>query len=423
MIQHRMARRIPLFLLLVAFAVGAVPAGAQEDELEGGPVIVADIRGPLDQRSFDFLIDAVETPGAQLVVVQLDSPGVSGGDTAAVIEVLDRDTVPFVVWVGPSGAKAYGPFIRDMLVRADAVGASPGARLGYFDQKDTSCQALASFCGHEQHTIGQDGPNDPGVTDVEPTIGLFIVGLDGRVMETASGVITIETGRQVISDDGIEVTVPSVEVRFLKPRLFTRFLRLASQPEAAFFFLLVGIGLAAFEFYAAGVGLMAVVASLALFLAGYGLATLPMDWFAVLLVVVGLVLWTADLQRNQLRVRSYMGGALLLWGGLTFTNTAPQYPPRWWVIVLAIIGTGLFYVFALTTVIRSRFSTPTIGREYLVGRQGIAETGFDPEGTVVVDGATWRARSHRAAGLAAGDSIEVLEVRGIVLEVGPVGDS
>ena len=416
-----MARRIPLFfLLLVAFAVVAVPAAAQEEGVQGDPVVVADIRGPLDQRSLDFLVDAIETPGAQLVVVQLDSPGVSSGDTAAVTEVLDRAAVPFVVWVGPSGANAYGPFIGDMLVRADAVGASPGARLGYFDPEGTSCEAAEPFCGHEQSKVDQDGPNDPGITDVQPTIGLFIVGLDGRAMETASGVVAVETGTQAMSDDGIEVTVPSVEVRFLKPSLFTRFLRLASQPEAAFFFLLVGIGLAAFEFYAAGVGLMAAVASLALFLAGYGLATLPMDWFAVLLVVVGMVLWTADLQRNQLRIRSYAGGVLLLWGGLTFTNTSPQYPPRWWAIAIAIIATGLFYVFALTTVIRSRFSTPTIGREHLVGRQGMAETGFDPEGTVVVDGARWRARSHRAAGLGAGDSIEVLEVRGIVLEVGPV---
>ena len=74
---------------------------------------------------------------------------------------------------------------------------------------------------------------------------------------------------------------------------------------------------------------------------------------------------------------------------------------------------------ALTTVARSRFSTRTIGRGHLVGRRGVAKTGFDPTGIVEVDGAAWRARTHRAAGLGAGDPVEVLAVSGIVLEVGP----
>ena len=85
----------------------------------------------------------------------------------------------------------------------------------------------------------------------------------------------------------------------------------------------------------------------------------------------------------------------------------------------SVIGIALFYGFALTTVVRSRFSTLTIGREYLVGKIGTAETDFDPEGVVVVDGARWRARSHRAAGLGPGDPIQVMEVSGILLEVGP----
>ena len=68
------------------------------------------------------------------------------------------------------------------------------------------------------------------------------------------------------------------------------------------------------------------------------------------------------------------------------------------------------------------FATPTIGREHLVGRRGVAATAFDPEGVVDLDGARWRARTTRAADLAPGDEVEVLEVKGIVLEVGPTGN-
>jgi membrane-bound serine protease (ClpP class) len=144
-----------------------------------------------------------------------------------------------------------------------------------------------------------------------------------------------------------------------------------------------------------------------------------MNWFGVALALFGLLLYTWEFQQNRLGIRSVVGTAALLGGGFWYTSAAPQYTPAWWGVVITVIGIALFYGFALTTVVRSRFSTLTIGREYLVGKQGVAETDFDPEGVVVVDGARWRARSHRAAGLGPGDAIEVLEVNGILLEVGP----
>jgi membrane-bound ClpP family serine protease len=115
-----------------------------------------------------------------------------------------------------------------------------------------------------------------------------------------------------------------------------------------------------------------------------------------------------------------VGSAFLLGGGLTLTQAAPQFEPRWWAVVLTVIGIASFYIVALTTVARSRFSTRTIGREHLVGRHGVAETSFDPMGIVEVDGARWQARSHRAAGVGPGDAIEVVAVSGIMLEIAPV---
>ena len=250
---------------------------------------------------------------------------------------------------------------------------------------------------------------------ISPSIGQFIAALDGRTIEG----VTLETTETIIADDGTEVIVPSVFVEFRKPGLFTRFLRLSIFPEATFFFLVAGIALMAFEFYAAGAGITAAVSVLSLFLAGYGLATLPINWVAVAATLLGMWMYTWEFQRNQLGVRSIVGTALLLGGGFTLTTASPQFAPRWWAVILVVIGIALFYVFAMGTVVRSRFSTPTLGREHLVGARGVAETDFDPEGFVTISGARWKARSHRAAGLQPGDEVEVIEVKGIVLEVGP----
>ncbi|MCP3977159.1 MAG: hypothetical protein GY720_21935 [bacterium] len=422
-----MRRLIPFALVATALASLAAPAFAGQG-VPGGPVVVADVRGPLDQRALDFLEDAVRTPDAQLVVIQMNNAGISSGDPAELFRAVAQSTTPIAIWVGPAGAVAYGG-AGQLMLAADFTGAAPGTKVGLLEPVVIGANLPGTDPADAKRSAGAavtealsvtEGGSTPLVDTVVPTIGQFLAGLDGKTVTSgAAAGVTLETARQVEAEDGSTITVPAVEVRFVKPALFTRFLRLASRPEAAFFFLLAGIAIATFEFYAAGVGVAAGVSVMSLFLAGYGWATLPMNWVGVVIALAGLLLYTWDFQRNQLGLRSIAGTVALLVGGFFYTSAAPQYNPAWWAVILTVIGIALFYGFALTTVVRSRFSTLTIGREYLVGKLGTAETDFDPQGVVVVDGARWRARSHRAAGLGPGDDIQVLEVNGILLEVGP----
>ena len=73
----------------------------------------------------------------------------------------------------------------------------------------------------------------------------------------------------------------------------------------------------------------------------------------------------------------------------------------------------------MTAMIRSRFSTPTIGREGMIGEEGTAEVDVAPDGVVLIRGARWRARTNRATPIPAGDPIQVVAVDGLVLEVEP----
>ena len=73
----------------------------------------------------------------------------------------------------------------------------------------------------------------------------------------------------------------------------------------------------------------------------------------------------------------------------------------------------------MTAMVRSRFSTPTIGREELVGELGAAVADVDPDGVVRVRDALWRARTNRATPIRAGDNVRVVSVEGIMLEVEP----
>ncbi len=411
-------RRILLLLVMVApAALLAVPALATATD-DAGAVVIADVRGPLEQRAIDFLAEAASTEDARLVVLQLNNPGAASGDPGALFDAVSTATVPVVAWVGPSGAVAYGPLV-ELLTLVDDAGAAPGATIGYAGEGSPGPAAPLATTTVE---VGTDPV--PGVVDtVAPTIGQYLAALDGRTFDTADGPVVVDVVETTSSEDGTETLVASSEVVFLKPGLLTRILRLAVRPEAAFFFLVAGLAAATFEFYAAGAGIAAAVASLCVFLAGFGVASLPMNWLALAAVPLGVVLVTMDFQDAAPSWRGVAGTGAMLLGGLNLTTASPLFAPRWWAVVLTVIGYLAFVLVALTTVARARFSTRTIGREHLVGKTGIATTGFDPTGIVEVDGARWRARTHRAAGVGPGDEVEVVAVTGIVLEVGRVREA
>jgi membrane-bound serine protease (ClpP class) len=402
-----------------------VPAVAQEPA--PGPVVVADVRGPLDQRALDFLVDAVHTEDAQLVVLKIDNPGIASGDPSALLGAIETTSNQVVAWAGPEGAVAYGG--AGQLLGAVAVaGAAQGAHIGFMSPT-VAGEELSLLAGAEiaeladREVVIVDESTTALIDIVEPTIGQFIAALDGMEVATNSRQVTLETAMETTLEDGSTVVVSSVDVRFLKPTLLTRFLRLGTRPDAAFFFLLAGLSVVAFEFYAAGGGVAAAVAALSLFLAGYGFTTLPMNWPAVVAAVVGVGLYTWDFQRHELGARSVLGTVLMLWGGIVFVGGSPQIETSVWSVLLTVVGVMLFYLFAMTTIVRSRFGTPTIGREHLVGAIGVAESALEPDGVVAIDGAKWRARAHRAAGIERGSRIEVLAVEGIALQVAPAEDS
>jgi membrane-bound serine protease (ClpP class) len=74
----------------------------------------------------------------------------------------------------------------------------------------------------------------------------------------------------------------------------------------------------------------------------------------------------------------------------------------------------------MPAMVRTRFSTPTIGREWMIGEEGQARTAIAPDGTVLVRGAPWRARTNRATPIAVGDRVRVAAIEGLVLDVEPL---
>ena len=408
-------RLLLAFTLILAGVLGVAPAAAQSD----APVDVIDISGPIDGLAVAFVEGAIEDAagrGAEVAILQIDSPGAVSDDVVDLIELIGDPPVPVVVWVGPEPAAGRGAVVA--MLEAAAIGAAaPGVEIGY---------GLPLVAGDGSASTPVDEPvladservvreEIPALVDVlAPTINNLLVELDGRTITVSGQPITLETIEQ---RDGATVAARTV---FREPGIGARTLRLSLRPEAAFFFLLAGLSVAAFEFFAIGPGVAAGVAVVSLLLGGYGLVVLPLRWWAVVLTLIGMWLLTIDFQRGRAAALTVLGAISLVVGGLFFTDGAPQIVPTWWAVIVVVISVVAFYTFAMTTVARSRFSTPSMGRDHLIGRTGTATSDFDPNGEVNVDGARWLAAAHREAGIHAGDAITVASIDGRFLQVEPV---
>jgi membrane-bound serine protease (ClpP class) len=74
----------------------------------------------------------------------------------------------------------------------------------------------------------------------------------------------------------------------------------------------------------------------------------------------------------------------------------------------------------MPSMVRTRFATPTIGRDWMIGELGDAVTNISPDGVVSVSGAQWKAHANRATPIASGDQVRVVAIVGTELEVEPL---
>ena len=104
------------------------------------------------------------------------------------------------------------------------------------------------------------------------------------------------------------------------------------------------------------------------------------------------------------------------WGSAT--NRADTQPGDT-VVVVGIGGIALTFVSGMPSMTRTRFATPTVGREKLIGEIGPAVSDISPEGSVKILGARWKARTNRATPIKSGENARVVAIDGVVLEVEP----
>lgn len=440
-----------VFLVVDSFAAdrGLGQAGESDSELEemeasDFPFLdVVEVDGPIDSLVRDFLEDALEEANADErvagVLLRVDTPGSLDQEGFALAEKIRDSRVPVIVWVGRESGRAQARGAGLLLVAAaHLVGVSPDAELGPLspedlkrnepvDQAGAEAQfeelvprnkEASDFSGLVDKSVGGDEALELGVADFEaPFLGAVLAGADGRSAVLSTGeVVQLDLTTEETVEGELQAP-PVVITRFRKLQGVPGFLHKINTPTYAYVLLVIGLAAIVFEYFASSIGIAGGLGALCLLASFEAMGVLPVNWWAVALIAAAVLLMSVDVQISNLGVLTIAGTAFAVVGSVFFTYVG-DYRVRWWVLLLCLVGLVLFYAIAMTTVVRTRFSTPTIGREALVGAQGETASELDPDGLVTISGATWKARAHRGR-IALGQPVTVRAVDGLVLEVDP----
>jgi membrane-bound serine protease (ClpP class) len=189
-----------------------------------------------------------------------------------------------------------------------------------------------------------------------------------------------------------------------------------SDPNVAYILMMIGIIGIFFELSNPGLILPGVVGGISIILAFYSFQTLPVNYAGLLLILLAIVLFIAEVKITSYGLLGVAGVVSLLLGSVMLIDSPlPFMRISLWLILPVVATLTAFFVILIRTALRSHRARVTTGSEGMVGEAGEARTDLAPSGDVFVMGSHWKAYSD--ATVMKGDKVVVEKVEGLTLKV------
>jgi membrane-bound serine protease (ClpP class) len=420
-----------VFVALASLFLALTPAFAASRQVN-----VIRVESVISSSAADYIVSAIkqaEKDKVAALVIELDTPGGLDTSMRVIIKEMLAAERPIVVYVAPSGARAAsaGAFIT---LAAHIAAMAPGTSIG--------AAAPVAMGGQMDKTMEKKVTNDAAayirtiaekrgrpidlaeewvrkataktetealkaklIDFVSPKLEDLLQAMDGRVVTTAAGKVKIETK---------DATVARGEMNIRE-----KVLKIIADPTVAYLLLLLGLAGLYFEFSTPGAVLPGVLGGISLILALYAFQQLPINYAGVLLILLAILMFIAEIKVVSHGVLTLGGLAAMILGSVMLIDSPlPDMRIPLTTIILTALTVAAFFMFIVGAGVRALWSKTTTGREGLVGEVGVVRSPLAPRGQIFLRGELWNAESE--VPVEPGDSVRVTKIDGLTLRVVPV---
>jgi membrane-bound serine protease (ClpP class) len=392
--------------------------------------------GPATASYISRSIEEASQQNVQCLVIQLNTPGGLLDSTQTIVQRFLGSTVPVVVYVAPTGATATsaGCFITvaasvAAMAPATTIGAAHPVTIGgptsggeeKLDEtmkkklENFSVSYIEAIAARRNRNVewAKSAVRDSASISADKALQLKVVDL---IAVDLKDLLKQLNGRVV---DGKTLKTAGAEISEIQMSASERIFQKLWRPEVMFILMLVAIYGIIGEMTTPGAILPGVVGAIALVLALYLAAILPVNVTGLALVALALMLFVFDIYAPTHGVLTAGGIISFLIGSLMLFNRAdPLFRLSLSYIIPATLVTAGFFIFVVGKGLRAQLMPVKSGAETMVGRTVTALTPIDSlGGKIFVEGEYWRAISDTP--IAKEQPVEIAGVQGLTLKVKP----
>jgi membrane-bound serine protease (ClpP class) len=406
-----------------------------------GAIARIDLNGSIDPVTAEFVARSIaqaEKENAAFLLMRLQTPGGFASSMEAIISKMLSSKIPVVVYVTPSGSKAAsaGFFI---LLASDIAAMTPGTNTGaahplmaiggfpvdggdagktLTDKITSNATAfLRSIASKRNRNVAEA---EKGVTESKSFTDAEALNahLIDFIAKDEAELLAKLQGYRVRLFSGQELVLSTQGQNIVEYRMTARerLLSTISQPNLALLLGVVGLILLYFEFTHPGFIAPGVIGGICVLLSVLGLSFLPINYVGVLLILLAIGLFIAEVKVGGFGVLG-IGGLVSMVIGMLILIDTPDPAVR--IGLYTALGLALpfavIFMILLLALFRSYTQKVSTGDQGMLGLIGVADSDICQSGRVKVRGEYWTARS--ASPIPAGKKVKILAVENLTLNV------
>ncbi len=402
-----------------------------------GDVYILEIKGPIDSIAQEYVSDSYErinTAGnGELIILSLDTPGGFSTSMRSIIKTIMNSKTPTAVYVSPSGARAASAGFL-ITISAHIAAMAPGTNMGAAhpvsvmgkDIDEVMSKKITNDAVSYVKSIAISRGRNTKLSEKAVRESSSFTArecLDGNLID----LLVKDINELIDKADGFEIRLSDGKSKILNIKNKTtiniemtmrqRFLRTITNPNLAYFLLIIGLAGLYIEFTHPGVIIPGVLGGIALLLAFLAFQVLPINYVGLFFILLSIGFFIAEIKIQGFGILGIGGILSFVLGSVMLLNSPiPELRPAFTTIATATAVFGAVSLFLAYKVIQVSRRKAETGSEGMIGEKGKTRSPINlVSGKVFIKGEIWNAISDEP--IPEAEIVVILSVDNLTLKV------